>query len=57
MYHGPTMRAVLMALDAWADRGVEPPKSNYPRVEDGTLVSVDEDDYENLVVLEDESDE
>ena len=41
MYHGPTMRAVLLALDAWADRGVAPPKSNYPRIEDGTLVSVD----------------
>src|SRR5216683_2883101 len=27
MYHGPTMRAVLMALDAWADRGVEPPRA------------------------------
>ena len=42
MYHGPTLRAVLVALDAWADRGVAPPKSNYPRVEDGTLVSVDD---------------
>ena len=29
-YHGPTVRALLMALDAWADRGVEPPESNYP---------------------------
>ena len=42
MYHGPTLRAVLMALDAWADRGILPPKSNYPRVEDGTLVSLDQ---------------
>ena len=41
MYHGPTMRAVLLILDAWVDRGVEPPPSNYPRMEDGTLVSVD----------------
>ena len=41
-YHGPTHRALLMALDAWADRGVEPPKSRYPRIEDKTLVSVDE---------------
>lgn len=37
----PIMRALLVALDAWADRGVEPPPSNYPRVEDGTLVSVE----------------
>ena len=41
-YHGPTHRALLMALDAWADRGVEPPPSRYPRVEDGTLVPLDE---------------
>ena len=27
-YHGPTVRALLMALDAWSDRGVEPPVSN-----------------------------
>jgi hypothetical protein len=37
-YHGPTVRALLMALDAWADKGVEPPRSNYPRIQDGTLV-------------------
>ena len=41
-YNGPTLRALLMALDAWADRGVEPPPSRYPRVEDGTLVSLDD---------------
>ena len=40
MYHGPTLRALLVALDAWADRGVTPPPNNYPRVEDGTLVPV-----------------
>src|SRR5262245_60289662 len=41
-YHGPTFRALLMALDAWADRGVKPPKSNYPSVKDRTLVPLDE---------------
>lgn len=41
-YHGPTHRALLTALDAWADRGVEPPPSRYPRVEDGTLVPLDD---------------
>ena len=41
-YHGPTHRAVLMALDAWADRGEQPPDSRYPRVENGMLVSLDE---------------
>jgi hypothetical protein len=38
----PTLRALLVALDDWADRGIEPPKSNYPRLEDGTLVTIDE---------------
>lgn len=36
-----TTRALFIAMDAWADRGIEPPKSNYPRLEDGTLVTVD----------------
>jgi Alpha/beta hydrolase domain len=40
-YHGPTVRALLMALDAWADQGVEPPKSQVPDVRKGTLVSLD----------------
>jgi hypothetical protein len=31
-------RALLVAMDAWADRGVEPPPSAYPRLDDGTLV-------------------
>jgi hypothetical protein len=34
-----TTRALIVALDQWADQGLEPPKSNYPSVEDGTLVS------------------
>lgn len=38
----PLMRALLVALDAWADRGVEPPASNYPDVRRGTLATVDE---------------
>jgi hypothetical protein len=38
----PTLRALLVALDEWADRGVAPPKSNYPLVQDKTLVSFDE---------------
>jgi hypothetical protein len=32
----------LIALDQWADQGIEPPPSNYPRLEDGTLVSLEE---------------
>jgi hypothetical protein len=42
VYHGPTLRALLMALDAWADKGVTPPDSNYPTLQAGTLVTVDE---------------
>ncbi len=38
----PTLRALLVALDEWADRGVAPPKSYYPLVQDKTLVSFDE---------------
>ena len=41
VYHGPTLRALLAALDAWVDKGVKPPDSNYPTLAAGTLVSVD----------------
>ena len=37
----PTLRALLVALDEWADRGVAPPKSNYPTLDDKTLVSLE----------------
>jgi hypothetical protein len=37
-----TARALLVAMDQWADQGIEPPKSNYPRVENKTLVSLDD---------------
>ncbi|MCG8455966.1 MAG: hypothetical protein MI919_06750 [Holophagales bacterium] len=33
-----SLRALLLALDAWIADGVEPPPSRYPRVDDGTLV-------------------
>jgi hypothetical protein len=42
VYHGPTLRALLMALDAWADQGVKPPLSNYPTLQAGTLASLDD---------------
>ena len=38
----PLMRALLVALDEWADKGMEPPPSNYPDVRRGTLATVDE---------------
>jgi len=37
-----TARALLVAMDQWADQGIEPPRSNYPRLEDRNLVTVDE---------------
>jgi hypothetical protein len=39
---GDLARPLLAAMDAWVDGKVEPPPSNYPRIEDGTLVPVDE---------------
>ena len=38
IYHGPTLRALLVALDDWADKGIKPPDSNYPTLRAGTLV-------------------
>ncbi|MCY4505508.1 MAG: alpha/beta hydrolase domain-containing protein, partial [Acidobacteria bacterium] len=38
----PAMRALLVALDDWADRGIEPPASSYPDVRRGTLATVNE---------------
>lgn len=35
-----THRALLVAMDLWVEQGIPPPPSTYPRVEDGTLVSV-----------------
>ena len=37
-----TPRALAIAMDEWADRGIEPPKSNYPGIQGKTLVSLDE---------------
>jgi hypothetical protein len=37
--YNPVVRALLVALDDWADRGIAPPSSRYPDVRDGTLVT------------------
>jgi hypothetical protein len=34
-------RALLIALDQWVSRGVEPPPSRIPKIADGTLVNLD----------------
>jgi hypothetical protein len=36
---GPSVRALLVAMDAWITNGTEPPASRYPSVADGTLVA------------------
>jgi hypothetical protein len=36
--HNPVVRALYMALDDWATKGVPPPASRYSKVSDGTLV-------------------
>jgi hypothetical protein len=36
------LRAMLVVLDDWADRGIAPPASRYPDVQAGTLVPVGE---------------
>ena len=34
----PLLRAALVNLDRWVTHGAAPPASNYPKIEDGTLV-------------------
>jgi Alpha/beta hydrolase domain len=34
------MRALMLAFDRWVRDGIEPPPSTYPRIADGTLVTV-----------------
>jgi hypothetical protein len=38
--HYRVLRALVLALDRWVRDGIEPPPSTYPRIADGTLVSV-----------------
>ena len=40
--YATVLRALIVALDAWADGGVAPPPSVYPEVGNGTLVRVAE---------------
>ena len=41
-HRGPVLRALLTALDRWADdENQSPPPSRYPRIDDGTLVDLD----------------
>ncbi|HMJ30431.1 MAG TPA: alpha/beta hydrolase domain-containing protein [Xanthobacteraceae bacterium] len=38
--HYRAMRALMLAFERWVRDGVEPPPSTYPRITDGTLVTV-----------------
>jgi len=38
--HYRVMRALMLAFDRWVRNGVEPPPSTYPRIADGTLVTI-----------------
>src|SRR5713226_7550372 len=38
-------RALVVALDEWVSRGVQPPASRFPRVTDGTLVAPSAETY------------
>lgn len=40
--YDPLFRALLIALDEWADRGIAPPESVYPDLLSGTLVTLAE---------------
>ncbi len=40
-----TLRALLVALVDWVESDVEPPPSAYPRLDEGTLVSISELDF------------
>lgn len=42
----PFLRALLVALDDWVRDGKSPPQSQYPRIADGTLISVKQYDAE-----------
>ena len=39
---GPSLRALTVAMDAWADQGIEPPKSTYPGLEGNPVVTLSE---------------
>lgn len=40
-HRGPVLRALLVAMDRWITGGVDPPESRYPRIDDGTLVTLE----------------
>jgi len=52
MAHGVVYRALLVRLVEWVDEGTAPPPSQYPRRDDGTLVSIDRLDFPDIPKVE-----
>jgi len=52
MAHGVVYRALLVRLVEWVDEGTAPPPSQYPRRDDGTLVSIDNLDFPDIPTVE-----
>src|SRR5262249_12380454 len=43
-----SMRALLVAMNEWVDKNVEPPASQYPKIADGKLVAVADLDFPKI---------
>lgn len=37
--HSPVLRALLVAMDEWVTQGIEPPESEYPRIDNNEMLS------------------
>jgi Alpha/beta hydrolase domain len=48
----PVLRAITLALDAWVKDGTPPPPSRYPRLDDRSLVSVEQLGFPRLPGVE-----
>ena len=46
--YSPLSRALLVALDDWATRGIRPPRSRYPRLKDHTFVPAETLDFPDI---------
>jgi hypothetical protein len=40
--NAPSVRALIVDMDEWADQGIKPPPSDYPGIQRGTLVTLDQ---------------
>jgi hypothetical protein len=42
MRNAPSVRALIVDLDKWVDQGIQPPPSDYPGIQRGTVVTLDQ---------------